>query len=236
MNHLLAFDCSGKSLSLAIFQGDTLLLEKNLDNNQQHSVNLLPQLTSLLEATSVRLDDLSALAVTVGPGSFTGIRIGIATANTLAFSLDLPVIGISSLAALAEPYQKDDSLLLPSFDARGGRVFAALFAEGEYLISDRQFVDGQLAELMREKAPLEREIRLVGDGRAMVRKLLTEQGFTHLREVSEHEQANRIQASAVGNIALRLLREAELKKYQGPALPNYCALSQAERNFKEYIV
>ena len=81
---ILAFDTTGKSLSLAILRGDRLVTLKTLNTGLQHSSKLLPAIESSLAETNTKLEDLDALAVTRGPGSFTGIRIGIATANSLS--------------------------------------------------------------------------------------------------------------------------------------------------------
>lgn len=236
MQYLLALDCSGKTLSLAVFQSDQLIAEKHINNTMQHSVNLLPAIDQLLFTSGILLTELSAIAVTLGPGSYTGIRIGIATANSLAFSLNVPVIGVSSLAALVQPFNRGNSYLLPSFDARGGRVFAALYQNGQCLAGDRQYVGQQLPEFLQEKVEKGADFLLLGDGREVVRDLLSGAGFSDIKDISELPEDHFIKASAVGELALTLLHNADFDLqagYQKPVLPNYCALSQAERNRRD---
>lgn len=234
--YLLAFDTSGKSLSIAILKQDQLLAEKFLNINNQHSVNFLPALKGLLEETNLSFNDISALAVSIGPGSFTGIRIGISTANTMAFDLNIPIFGISSLKALAEPLLSTDKYLLPAFDARGGRVYATLLKDGEIMIDDRQFVDNDLVQLLNEKNLQNKKILTIGDGRETVNKLLGSAGFSNISQIQNNDRLNYISAESIARLALKQIQtepDILMKKFQNPIVPEYCAITQAERNLKK---
>ncbi len=232
---ILAFDTTGKSLSLAILRGDRLVTLKTLNTGLQHSSKLLPAIESSLAETNTKLEDLDALAVTRGPGSFTGIRIGIATANSLAFSLNIPVIAVSSLETLAANYLQVDSLVLPAFDARGGRLFAGLFRNGLRLLEDRQFIDRELVESLVDKGYQEEKIILLGDGAPIAKELLEGAGFKHLQKVEEGDPANFLSAAALAYLARKVLLADPCllgSAYKDPAQAEYCALSQAERMHK----
>lgn len=234
--YLLAFDTSGKSLSIAILKQDQLLAEKFLNINNQHSVNFLPALKGLLEETNLSFNDISALAVSIGPGSFTGIRIGVSTANTMAFDLNIPIFGISSLKALAEPLLSTDKYLLPAFDARGGRVYATLLKDGEIMIDDRQFVDNDLVQLLNEKNLQNKKILTIGDGRETVNKLLGSAGFSNISQIQNNDHLNYISAESIARLALKQIQtepDILMKKFQNPIVPEYCAITQAERNLKK---
>lgn len=234
--YLLAFDTSGKSLSIAILKQDQLLAEKFLNINNQHSVNFLPALKGLLEETNLSFNDISALAVSIGPGSFTGIRIGVSTANTMAFDLNIPIFGISSLKALAEPLLSTDKYLLPAFDARGGRVYATLLKDGEIMIDDRQFVDNDLVQLLNEKNLQNKKILTIGDGRETVNKLLGSAGFSNISQIQNNDRLNYISAESIARLALKQIQtepDILMKKFQNPIVPEYCAITQAERNLKK---
>ncbi|NLZ71307.1 MAG: tRNA (adenosine(37)-N6)-threonylcarbamoyltransferase complex dimerization subunit type 1 TsaB [Clostridiaceae bacterium] len=234
--YLLAFDTSGKSLSIAILKQDQLLAEKFLNINNQHSVNFLPALKGLLEETNLSFNDISALAVSIGPGSFTGIRIGVSTANTMAFDLNIPIFGISSLKALAEPLLSTDKYLLPAFDARGGRVYATLLKDGEIMIDDRQFVDNDLVQLLNEKKLQNKKILTIGDGRETVNKLLGSAGFSNISQIQNNDHLNYISAESIARLALKQIQtepDILMKKFQNPIVPEYCAITQAERNLKK---
>lgn len=231
--YLLALDASNKSLSLALFYGQEILGEKLLNINNQHSVNLLPALDSFKDELNIEYQDLQAIAVTVGPGSFTGIRIAVSTANTMAYALNIPVIGISSLAALSWPFSYSEKIILASFDARGKRVFAALFQNGQRLIPDQQFVDNELPSFLKQNFLSEDQFVLIGDGYQTVKELCDEHNISYIRSENRIEKTDYISASSVGHLALQIEKEnsdISLDKYDGPVKPSYCVMSQAERN------
>lgn len=234
--YLLAIDTSGKSLSIAILQDEQIIGEKFLNISNQHSVNLLPALDSLFKEVDLGYDQLFAIAVTVGPGSFTGIRIGIATANAMAYGLDIPVLGVSSLKVLAEPFKDQSGVVLPAFDARGGRIFGALFQQGKRLIRDRQFVKQELPILLQEKYSELDNFFLIGDGFPIAEQSLQDNGLQYLRTEKTFSRQDYISAGNLGLIAFKeISRKPDLFQagYQEPARPNYCVISQAERNLAQ---
>jgi tRNA threonylcarbamoyl adenosine modification protein YeaZ len=262
--YILAIDSSGSSLSVALLENNLIRAEKFLNISNQHSVNLLPALDNMMQEVEKSYDDLSAVAVTVGPGSFTGIRIGVSTANTMAYGLNIPVIGISAPEALAFPYRNQNDIILPVFDARGGRLYGAFFNQGQRITADQQFVDQDLPELVKDRLlsqdfqnkllkqdlseipedqDLEQDskknyfkkqsITILGDGFMMAQTLLAELDLRLTPRESVLTKQDYIAASAIGYLAWEILEQNPgLYKngYGEPVKPNYCVITQAERN------
>jgi tRNA threonylcarbamoyl adenosine modification protein YeaZ len=124
---LLAIDTSTDSAGLALVQDGRTLAETTWRCGQNHSVELLPHLTRLLEEAEVELKSVGCILVARGPGSFNGLRVGLSTAKGLAFSLGIPIIGISSLALEAGQHAESDLPIGPIFNAGRGEIATALY-------------------------------------------------------------------------------------------------------------
>ncbi len=157
---LLAIDTSGTALSAAIAEDGQIIACFGLDSGKNHSLELLPCLQQLLAENQLALAEMDAFAVTIGPGSFTGLRIGIATVKAFAHALDKPLIGVSSLDAMAQT-AGETGYVAPIFDARRDQVYTALFADGKRLSPDRAIAPQALAE---ELAAIGEKIVFTGDG------------------------------------------------------------------------
>jgi tRNA threonylcarbamoyl adenosine modification protein YeaZ len=126
---LLAIDTSNDSAGLALVQDSKVLAEATWRCGQNHSVELLPRLANLLNEAKVELQSISCVIVAKGPGSFNGLRVGISTAKGLAFSLDIPIIGISSLELEAYQHAGTDLPICPIFNAGRGEIAVALYQQ-----------------------------------------------------------------------------------------------------------
>jgi tRNA threonylcarbamoyl adenosine modification protein YeaZ len=124
---LLAIDTSTDSAGLALVQDGKTLAEATWRCGQNHSVELLPRLTQILQEAGAELKSVSCILVAKGPGSFNGLRVGLSTAKGLAFSLEIPIIGISSLALEACQHAENDLPICPVFNARRGEIATALY-------------------------------------------------------------------------------------------------------------
>ncbi len=124
---LLTIDTSTDSASLALVQDSKTLAEATWRCGQNHSVELLPRLSQLLNETETELKAIDCILVAKGPGSFNGLRVGLSTAKGLAFSLDIPIIGISSLELEACQHAESDLPIGPIFNARRGEIATALY-------------------------------------------------------------------------------------------------------------
>ena len=159
--YILAIDTSASAVGAAIADAGGLIGQLELAAGRQASETLLPLTKSLLSLTGLTLADMDALAVTVGPGSFTGLRIGLATAKAWSQALAKPLVAVSTLEALAFNAVEDRCLVCPIINAQRGELYAALFAEGKRLLDDMLITPKALAR--RLNAYKERII-FCGDG------------------------------------------------------------------------
>lgn len=134
---ILALDTATLVSSVALATSDTLLAEITLQTKKTHSELLMPHIAKLFDMTEVPKADIKAVAVSIGPGSFTGLRIGLSTAKALAYAMNIPVVGVPTLAALAYGCPMPGVLLAPMLDAQKGNVYQALF----------EWRDGELREI-----------------------------------------------------------------------------------------
>nr|PZN71631.1 MAG: tRNA (adenosine(37)-N6)-threonylcarbamoyltransferase complex dimerization subunit type 1 TsaB [Bacillota bacterium] len=128
---VLAFDTATAACTVAVAEDGRVLSELTLQVPRAHSVRLMPLIAQALQEARVDKRELDAIAVGVGPGSFTGLRIGLATAKGLAFALDLPVVPVSTLAAAAYGTGAQAGLVVPLFDAKRGQVFTGVYLAGD---------------------------------------------------------------------------------------------------------
>lgn len=128
---ILAFDTATSACTVAVADGENLLAELTLQVPRAHSTRLMPLIAQAIEESGLAKAELDGIAVGVGPGSFTGLRIGLATAKGLAYALGKPVVGVSTLRAIAYGTGAQAGLVLPMLDAKRGEVFAALYAVGD---------------------------------------------------------------------------------------------------------
>lgn len=128
---VLAIDTSNLVLGVAVADENRLLGEVITNQKKNHSVRLMPTIQSLLDDLDLSPRELDGIAVAKGPGSYTGVRIGVATAKSLSWSLQRPLVGISSLEVLAAHFRYENRLISPLFDARRGQVFTGLYRGSE---------------------------------------------------------------------------------------------------------
>lgn len=121
--NILAMDTSNQILGVALLQDEQLIGSITTNIKKNHSIRLMPAINQLMHEVAMTPAELDKIVVAKGPGSYTGVRIGLTTAKSMAWSLDIPVVGISSLEALAWQGHFYDSYICPFFDARRGLVF-----------------------------------------------------------------------------------------------------------------
>lgn len=223
---LLAFETSAKAGSVALLDGDKLLGESYQNTGLTHSQTIMSMAQSLLDSCGYTPQDVQAVAVAAGPGSFTGIRIGVAAAKGFAWGAELPCYGVSTLEAMALQLGIWQGYVLPVMDARRQQVYNALFhvqaGKPERLCQDRAI---SLAELGEEIKNLSGPVFLVGDGSILCYNTLkdTVPGLVLPPEHRMHQRAAGVGLAALEQIAAG-------NPGDGAALePNYLRLSQAER-------
>ena len=227
---ILAVDTSATAASVAIAEENKLIGEFSIDTALTHSRTLMPMLEQLLKNTGSTIDDIEALAVNVGPGSFTGVRIGVAAVKGLAFSKNLPCVSVSTLHSMAYNMLGCDCIVCAVMDARCSQVYNALFrVEGEKvtrLTEDRAL---SLSDLKQELKSIKEKIILVGDGAILCSNYLG----TELDNVVLAPFNKRVQtASSVAYAAFEKLKLGEKLTAQ-QLMPVYLRLPQAQRELNK---
>ena len=176
---ILALETSAKTVSAAVSEDGKILASGYQDTGLTHSRTLMPIVEHILKNAGLTMADMDAVAVAAGPGSFTGIRIGVAAAKGLAFGADKPAIGVSTLAAMARGVAFSDGLVICAMDARRNQIYNALFEakDGQLtrLTDDRAIALADLAEELRTDP---RPMTVVGDGAKLCHTFLTEAGIS----------------------------------------------------------
>ena len=221
---ILAVDTSSKICAVAILEENNVIDEIKLDNGKTHSENLMPIIKEVLEKNNLTLKDINLIAVSVGPGSFTGIRIGIATVKPMAEVYNLPVASVTSLETLARNVETEDTevTIISLIDARNNQVYAGFF-NNEYNLKEKEVAE-DIAEILK-KAEKYQKIIFVGDG-AILHKEKIEENLKD-KEIS-FSKCNEQTAINTGKIGYKKYLEKDLKNAD-TILPIYLRKSQAER-------
>ena len=143
---VLAFDTSSKALSLAILEDKQVLAETTINIKKNHSITLMPAIDFLMASLDLTPKDLDRIVVAEGPGSYTGLRIAVATAKTLAHTLNIELVGMSSLLSLV-PYQQE-GLLVPLMDARRNNVYAGFYENAKPVMPEAHLPFERVIELI----------------------------------------------------------------------------------------
>ncbi len=158
---ILVIDTSGPVCGTAVMDEEKVYSEFTAQNHNTHSANLMPMIEQALNAAGSGLDEMDAIAAVTGPGSFTGVRIGVATAKGLAHGAGIPCIPVDALEALSASAGEFEGAVCPIQDARAGQVYGAVFRNGERLTGDTPM---RLEEYLDAAEPLAESFLFVGDG------------------------------------------------------------------------
>lgn len=234
MATILAIDTSAKSVSCALVRDSRVLGSFYANTGLTHSQTLLPMVESLLKTTETNMGEMDAVAVNAGPGSFTGVRIGVSAVKGLAFTVDLPCVSVSTLASMAENVPiSPDIVVCGVMDARCQQVYTALFTGDENGLPIRVSEDEamSIAELKGRLQSIDKTIVLVGDGSELCYTLLKES----LPNLMLAPASARMQ-NAVGTalVAERLFEQGETLS-AAELLPTYLRLPQAERELNSRL-
>lgn len=230
---ILAFDSTATAASVAICDSGKVLTEFFVNAGLTHSRTLVPMLDAALKNTDSDLNSIDAIAISNGPGSFTGVRIGVAVAKGIAFAENLPCVEVSTLESMAYNLTLTDCLVCSVMDARCAQVYNALFeikyGEVVRLCDDRALAIADLKAELTENYT-DKRIILVGDGAELCFKEFIDTNLSvELAPVALRYQ----KASSVALAAFDKLNKGEKPQTASELLPSYLRLSQAERELKK---
>ena len=230
-------DSSGLVASVAVVEDgpaeSVTVAEFTVNYKKTHSQTLLPMLDEVSGMIELDIDTIDAIAVAAGPGSFTGLRIGSATAKGLGLALKKPLIHVPTLHGLAYNLCGTGKVVCPIMDARRGQVYTGIFEfDGNELVVLEEQTAVSIEELGEKLAVYDREIVFLGDGVPVFRKSLEEDIMAGKKISFAPAHLNRQRAAAVGALGIRYYKEGRLET-AGEHQPDYLRVSQAERERKE---
>lgn len=224
---VLALDSSGLVASVAVVEDDNMLAEYTVNYKKTHSQTLLPMLDEIVKMTEQDLGTLDAIAVAGGPGSFTGLRIGSATAKGLGLALEKPLIHVPTVDALACNLYGTRARICPMMDARRDQVYTGIYTfdgdEFQVLMPQTAMAVTELIGKLNED---EGEVIFLGDGVPVYRKVIEEQMKAPFRFAPAH--CNKQRAACVAVLGMKYFREGKTETAAEHA-PDYLRPSQAER-------
>ncbi len=223
----LAIDASTRSIGIAIADEKNVLSSFSVESGRTHSVDLMPSIDFVLKKAGVELCDVKAILLANGPGSFTGLRIAIATAKSLAHVLDIPIYAVSTLKVLSYYGINFDGIICPIMDARRGRVYTTAFDCycGKELLTEDTL---QVEELCAKLDNFNKKIMFVGDGL----RVYTEDIKAILKEKAVFGDSSTTLSTGLGLVSLH--RNGFTTKYTYLDVPvNYVRKPQAEREKEE---
>ncbi|MBQ3512901.1 MAG: tRNA (adenosine(37)-N6)-threonylcarbamoyltransferase complex dimerization subunit type 1 TsaB [Lachnospiraceae bacterium] len=226
---LLAIESSGNVASVAILEQGKIIAELTMNNKKTHSTTLLPMIDQMIKMCEKNLNEFDGIAVTRGPGSFTGLRIGAATVKGLGLALDLPVIPVSTLECLAMNVVESHDIICPIMDARRNQVYTAAY----------EAKDGRLQEVLKEEPMdikdlieklnvFDKKVLFLGDGVAVYQGVIEEELKEKACFAKEHNMVQR--ASSLAVLAKDKWEDRVTSK---EFHLEYLRASQAEREWKE---
>lgn len=220
---ILSVDSSSVSASVAITENGVTLAENFINNGLTHSQTLMPMVEKTLIDADVSIKDIEVFAITNGPGSFTGVRIGIASVKGMADALNKKCVAISTLEAIAEPLKNEDCIVCAVMDARCNQVYTAIFENGNRLCEDKAVLIDELGDELKN---YNKKVVFIGDGSVLCYEKLKDV----VTDISIAEEDIRfIHASSIGRLAEVKIKNGEMTIDSANLVPYYLRLPQAER-------
>jgi tRNA threonylcarbamoyladenosine biosynthesis protein TsaB len=228
---ILAVETSSLTAGVAVMEDSTLLGEYSINHKKTHSTMLMPMIKELMDKLELLPADIDVYAASVGPGSFTGLRIGITTVKSIAYAAGKPVVSVPTLDALAYNVPMVHSLVCPIMDARNNQVYTCLYSrEGSVQVKVMNYAGIPVGELMEIIKGRNSSVVFVGDGVEKYREFIKEQ----LGDRCEFAPGSLLlhKASSVAGLGLLKARKGELENPFDMA-PFYLRKPQAERELEK---
>lgn len=225
---ILAIESATIAASCAVSEDNAVLGEYTLSHKKTHSEKLMPLIEKLLEDLGINIKEIDAIALSEGPGSFTGLRIGAAIGKSLAYACDIPIVKVPTMKSLAANIYDTGKYIVPVLDAKAGRVYSGIYKwENNSLITVKQQFPTTVEELAGIINRLEAPVLLNGDGSAIYKS--TFESMLKIKPVFSTNQFNYLRASSLAFIGYEMAKKGETVS-ASEFSPDYLRLSQAERN------
>ncbi|WP_026882180.1 tRNA (adenosine(37)-N6)-threonylcarbamoyltransferase complex dimerization subunit type 1 TsaB [Clostridium akagii] len=227
---ILSIDTATQAASCAVIEDDKLLGEITYNYKKQHSVILMTIIDTLLKNVNTSIDDIDGFVVSKGPGSFTGLRIGMSTIKGLSQGTNKPFVGISSLDALAYNLAYTDGIICPILNALRGNVYTALYVfNGVRFEKLTEYLLISIDELFALIKEYNKPVTFIGDGISIFKENI-ENSLLDVKLAPTH--LNIARAAALGELGLKKLLKGDFDDLFTSA-PTYIRKSQAEREYEE---
>lgn len=220
---ILGVESSAVSASAAVYEDEKMLSSKFINAGLTHSQTLLPLIVDALKSANKSFDDIEKIAVSVGPGSFTGVRIGVATVKGIAFKKNIPCVAVSTLEAIANnDFFEEGAVICACMDARRNQFYNALFKINDGKVS--RITPDRAIDIMQIKSDTEKfdKVIVAGDGAELAYKTLQSDNVFLADETSRFQNADSVIRASFG-------KQTVLPE---KLMPVYLRLSQAERELK----
>ena len=220
---ILSLDSTSVTASVAISENGVVLAENFINNGLTHSQTLMPMVEKTLIDSNKNIKDVDLFAITNGPGSFTGVRIGIASVKGMADAMNKKCIAVSTLEAIAEPLKNEDSIACAVMDARCNQVYTAVFDGGNRLCEDKAILIDDLGEELKQ---YNKKIVFIGDGAELCYNKLCE--ILTDSQLAD-ENIRYVHASSICRMAEEKAKNNEELIDSANLVPFYLRVPQAER-------
>ena len=226
---VLGIESATITASCALVDDEKLIGEYSQSHKKTHSEKLMPLIERLLKDTEIEIKDIDIIAISKGPGSYTGLRIGAAIGKSLAHACNIPVVGVPTIDALAFNISMTKDYIVPILDARGGRIYSGIYKwEKRFITVEEQFAS-DIDKLIEKLKTIDKNIVLSGDGAEVHKAILKEQLGEKISFVLPYNNMPR--AASTAQLGYIMAKEGKTQTAFEFA-PEYLRKSQAERNLK----
>ncbi|MEL7647767.1 MAG: tRNA (adenosine(37)-N6)-threonylcarbamoyltransferase complex dimerization subunit type 1 TsaB [Sedimentibacter sp.] len=227
---ILAIESSSVTASCAVSEDFSMLGEFTLNHKKTHSEKLMPLIEELLDELNIKITDIDVIAVSEGPGSYTGLRIGAAIAKSMSFAANIPIAGVPTMKSLAGNIYDAERLVVPIMDAKAGRIYTGIYKwEGENLNCVKEQFPCNIEELIDILNGYEESVVFNGDGSENYRKMIEDK--LNRKAYFAPAKFNYLNAATLSFIGCMMAQKGETVD-ASTFKPQYLRLSQAERNKK----
>ncbi len=230
---ILAIETSSLVASVAILTDDIITAEYTMNHKVTHSQTLMPMIDEIIKRTETVIEDIDAIAVSAGPGSFTGLRIGSATAKGLGQALNIPLIHVPTLDAMAYNAFGYDGIICPIMDARRSQVYTGIYSfEGADLKTHQESTAISIMDLVEQLNSMKRKVLFIGDGIPVFTEFIKENA--DFEYCFAPANMNRQRAASVAMLGALYYTQGHIEQPE-EHLPEYLRVSQAERERAERL-